>query len=428
MKGSLLILLLGAFFIVPVTSFADEIWEVDTFLEQDGTTKVDILVTSDEPLSSWEFWSAKVNASSVALLDRQGAPIDLQYHKSFPYLSLTFADTHEFRLQYSIPTSVRDFGNSDEWVVDLFPDTLTRDVLISSLNISFYGEPMEPAIPRVYIANGITNETTEAIGSEQITSSHYFIDNLEILAGKKAMAVARLPKGFITFLPDGFIIKYGYLILAAFLISPLGLLWVLFSRWLRLGRDPVMESGVDFKSLPLGMVGLVKDEYVGHKDIYANLVHMAQRGVIHFSKVKGEWTIILKKKKTLLPFEKVLLKELFGTKKSVKLSDSPGVYPVMHQMYEDSADERYFDHNPHSIRFFYYFLGGLMVLVGYIGILFVYGFPLFLLGLVLLVFGTFMPQKTIRGVGVYRFAKSKRRIVVRLNFMGGLALCLLVRT
>lgn len=404
-------LTIGGFFVFPIITQAAQTWDLDLKLNGEGTTHVITTIQSDDVLNSWNVLAPKVDPRSINVQNTKGEGMDFSVRKIHPELFIEFNETTEVVISFDSPQTVREFSGHDEWVYDFLSVPAPTDIHIRTVKGGVPGVLQAGIQPRLYVIPAASGNA-ETILSEQISDSSYKISNVLIPQGQKAVLITQLPKGMIEFTSEGFWVKYGYLLMAIFLVSPVTLILVLFGRWRRLGRDPRDRIEIDLEQIPVGLVGVVKDEFVGHKDICAALFDLGRRGVVQFSQRKGIWYIERKKSpKNLLPFERQLMNSIFGSKNAIALTSRAALKSVIHDMYEEVTSQNFFSHNPHQIRVFYFLFGAVLVLAGYVGILFIYGVPLFFLGFIMLLFGVLMPQKTLEGVGVYHFARIRQEEV-----------------
>jgi uncharacterized membrane protein YgcG len=175
----------------------------------------------------------------------------------------------------------------------------------------------------------------------------------------------------------------------------------------------VVEFGAPQNMRP-AQLGLILDESADTKDVTATIVDLAVRGYLTIAEGPGksDWTLTNKNglMEALLPYERTLLRGLFASRDTVKLSDLKGTFaPTLKmaegQIYADSLSRRLFTSNPTQARAAWGCLGFALVLAGFaatvaLGLAFGWG----LVGLALVITGialaaTFplMPQRTAAG-------------------------------
>jgi uncharacterized membrane protein YgcG len=211
-----------------------------------------------------------------------------------------------------------------------------------------------------------------------------------------------------------------FLALAGFLVLIGGPLVVLL-MWYTRGRDPEVGLVAEWlpeppEPLPPGLVGTLVDESADLRDILATIVDLARRGYITIDESKSDhtYTVANSEWTTLETFEHRLLKNLFGRKSSIKLSELryrfhshlPGLY---RDLYGSVVERGYFRTPPDTVRNRYRALAFVTLVFAFLGMIFVsavagdYGAllcpvaALFPVGLFGLWMATHMPVKTLEG-------------------------------
>lgn len=172
-------------------------------------------------------------------------------------------------------------------------------------------------------------------------------------------------------------------------------------KWYREGRDPrSLEARawydtpktVKRRSLTPAETGGLVDETVDHKDVFAQIVHLAQRGYLHIEETKkNDFTLIKKKNadSALLGFELRLYDALFDTKERVRIKETKlavAIAEVQQKLYSQMVSDGFFNENPDTVRNKYYVLAGVALFTGNI-----------FLAIVAFLFGKHMPRKTSIG-------------------------------
>jgi uncharacterized membrane protein YgcG len=203
---------------------------------------------------------------------------------------------------------------------------------------------------------------------------------------------------------------------AWYIIYPL---WVPV-KWYLTGRDPETREGMVTawfeppkteagRLLTPAETGALIDENVHLRDVSATIVHLAQRSYLKIVEKKKNDFYLTKTKEyagdqSLLPFETHLLKGLFTKKDEIHLKDAElygTVQEVEKMIYEQLVENKFFPHNPQSVRTFYTIMAGIAGVTFNLPLLFVS-----------LVFGRHMPKKTLTGAKTANFAQSLK------NFLG----------
>lgn len=166
-----------------------------------------------------------------------------------------------------------------------------------------------------------------------------------------------------------------------------GLLGV-YLLWTSRGRDPDVGAVPEYLSEPPselrpGVVGTLLDEQADLQDIIATLVDLARRGAIDMQEIERSTFLGLSTTKefvfrrrddfdgALRPYERTLIKKMFGNRDEVKLEDLQNKFytaipTLQDQLYEEAVEQGLFAKNPKSVRNRWMALGigGLVVAVG----------------------------------------------------------------
>ena len=128
-----------------------------------------------------------------------------------------------------------------------------------------------------------------------------------------------------------------------------------------------------------GEVGTLVDEKADPVDVTATLVDLAVRGWLRIEEVPRsnpkkkakDWTLVQLRDRdgSLLPFEDTLLREIFSTSTTVKLSDlkttfASSMAQVQDGLYEHVTANGWFRANPKSVRTAWHVAGVLLMVVG----------------------------------------------------------------
>ena len=277
---------------------------------------------------------------------------------------------------------------------------------------------------------------TECTNEAKSERSVYFASKWPLGAKEGLTIVAGIPKGILTPPKENPVVAsavtfWNQLMPYVFLFLPFGAFVFLFIHWFLRGRDPKGKGTViPFYTAPAGLspaeVGTLFDEKADLKDISSSFINFAVKGCIKIKEVPNEGIfgifkgkndyelVLLKREETLSLPEKKIFNTLFPPgKKSVRLSELQDVFPaqvenVKDDIYNSLVEKGYFSKSPQKVRNFYFFLGTLIVSLGLV--LFfqldpatsVIGAGSFVItGVMIAVFGLFMPQKTIKGVNAY---------------------------
>ncbi|MFA6027922.1 MAG: DUF2207 domain-containing protein [Patescibacteria group bacterium] len=213
-----------------------------------------------------------------------------------------------------------------------------------------------------------------------------------------------------------------YLLIGLYFASPLFVGIFLLRRWFKLGRDPkgkgtIIPQYESYKNDPPGVVGTLIDEKADLKDLTSTIIDLAVRGYLKIlEKEKNKYSF--KKLKewnsdaTLHTYEKTLLSDIFGAKEEVSLNDLrykfySYIAPLRDMLHEEVLNHNYFARNPGKVRKKYTGFGVALIIFGFVGSFFFFiGIPLIVIGIMLAIFASRMPQKTMEGVLANEWAQG----------------------
>lgn len=205
-----------------------------------------------------------------------------------------------------------------------------------------------------------------------------------------------------------------YFLISLYFASPLFMGIFLLRRWFKLGRDPkgkgtIIPQYESYKNDTPGVVGTLMDEKADLQDITSSIVDLAVRGYLKilekeekkysFQKLK-DW----KEDSSLHEYEKILLSDIFGGSSEVSLKDLQYKFyskipPLRDMLHEEMLNKKYFSRNPAKVRKRYLGLGVAFIIFGFVGAFFLFlGLPLIAIGILLIIFASRMPQRTMDGV------------------------------
>ncbi|MDZ7798267.1 MAG: DUF2207 domain-containing protein [Patescibacteria group bacterium] len=209
--------------------------------------------------------------------------------------------------------------------------------------------------------------------------------------------------------------KAFYFLMYLYFASPVFVGLYLYLKWKKHGKDPKSKGTVIAQYEPPdhtrpAEMGTLIDEKADLHDITATIIDLAFQGYIRiheeedkslFGK-KTDYTFEKRKDffgdQTLKEYERMILSNLFGSKKEVKLSDLKNKFykmlkKIKSSLYKDVTALGYFERNPETVRHKYLVVGVVFVAAGWI---------LFLVpaiwGILIIIFGLVMPKKTKKGV------------------------------
>ncbi|MBI3942661.1 MAG: DUF2207 domain-containing protein [Chloroflexi bacterium] len=205
----------------------------------------------------------------------------------------------------------------------------------------------------------------------------------------------------------------------------------LYILWYTRGRDRETGPALTYiseppSSLPPGLPGTLLDEKADLRDILATVIDLARRGVMQMTEVKHagflgigasqDFTFkLIGHTDDLLPYERALIKAMFGGKHEVELSDLQNHFyrkipDIQTQMYNELVRLKYFSVSPQSTRQMYvglgvaaliasivFCIGALIAFGGYAGAIVLLLFVGIIISAGLMILGAVMPRKTLEG-------------------------------
>jgi hypothetical protein len=223
-------------------------------------------------------------------------------------------------------------------------------------------------------------------------------------------------------------------------VFPLAALAVMFVLWYERGRDPQRAKPILAFEPPEGMtpaeVGTLADNSVDMRDVTATVVDLAVRGILVIEEEEqllfGVWKgsdygFSLKEGgpdwRAVEPHEREVLDGLFrdGARSSVKLSELENDFyrwmpNIRTRVFESLIARGYYRRRPDELRSFYRTLAVVVTVVGpLLGILAAqhlgmaplpFALALATTGIIIGVFGWFMPARTIRGARAFEAVRG----------------------
>jgi len=205
---------------------------------------------------------------------------------------------------------------------------------------------------------------------------------------------------------------------------------IIFRKWQLYGKDKRPTVIVPEYEPPHGMspieVAIILDERADSRDISAVLIDLAIRGFIKIEEIDQKKLGIFGSKdyklhrlkpdneKSLQDFEEELLHRIFGSQKSTKVSTLKSKFythlSILKKKAMDTAmEKKMFEVRPETIKRTYSFIGVLVTIGGFFvfplinvfSAAFVLGTSIIVSGILIVVFGMYMPKKTNEGQRLY---------------------------
>lgn len=414
-------------------------------------------------------------AVTSVMQDRQPAKYEVTRNDNHVRIRIgdpdvTISGQHVYDIQYHATGVLRSFTDHDElywnvtgnnWDVDIQKATATVTVPKDKIEQTACFEGYAGSIGACTIEQNAPTKVTFA-ATETLTSAQ----GLTIVAGYTKGMVPILtvtpPKTLI----DEVFTLPSYLTLGIALLGGIGgALWV----WWKNGRDywfktrQILDQNARHEIMPVGAhetitvefeppeqlrpaeLGVLLDEQADTLDVTATIIDLATRGYLTITEEPKKWlfgstdyvlTLLADKdagyalKKTikdkLRPYETLLLKRLFATGETVKVSALKKEFyddlaEVKTQLYIDLMERKLFANNPESVRHTYLGIGIGIIVLGGVGIyvggnmangpLFMFGLGIIISGLLFLLFSRFMPRRTAVGRELYQRAKGYQQFI-----------------
>jgi uncharacterized membrane protein len=371
----------------------------------------------------------------VSVTDENGNPWMYETSGSGQHVRIKIGDPdvyvegrQKYIITYNVNRGIRFFSEFDElywnvtgndWGVPIDSASLTvkyphtKKDLINTTCFTGYQYSREKGCKMEYNENGATFSTKDLEAYQGLTAA--------ISWPKETLIPPSRASEIIWFLKD----NWGFAL-------PFLAFFVLYYFWLTRGRDPkkyhtvVVEFAAPEDMTPAEM-GTLLDESADLKDVSAEIVHLAvnKHVIIEEHKKKGwifsDTDYILKKRqdkavrKPLSDHQERIMKALFGSKKSVKVSDLknkfyksiPGIKKALYE--EVVSGRKYFKKNPDNVRSNYFIIGAIILFFSFVM------FSLFasmerldlifgtiLTGPVFMLMARYMPRKTLAGAEAHR--------------------------
>ncbi|MCA9364956.1 MAG: DUF2207 domain-containing protein, partial [Candidatus Moranbacteria bacterium] len=363
-------------------------------------------------------------------LSRSGDNIRIKVGRS----DVLVSGSQTYVFSYSVRRAVNYFDTSDEFYWNVTGNGWPVSIRQSSLVVRFPNSLPTLSVKQACFV-GVLGSTVpcDSFSSEtdfgNVSSVSFFHGPLD--PGEGLTAVVGFPKDVVT--PPSFMrFVLDFLWDNLVLFVPVLVFFVMFSLWYRLGRDPGHERSIVAQfDAPDGLspseVGTLIDERAQTRDVSAIIIDLAVRGYVSIiQKKKGKFftsdDYSLEKLRdsddSLRPFERELFDALFPSGTTVvQLSDLKSSFPqkvslVVTHIYDRLVDSGYFQKSPQKIRRYYIFFGIFLGVCGIFGGNF-FGFPVVfsfvVSGVIVSVFGLFMPVRTYKGVVAHQHILGLRR-------------------
>lgn len=436
-------------FLVPRPAFAEQVdrFETDVSIERSGTIRVRERIVYDFGTAQKHGIVRKIpyvktntdgkryrmDIAAVSVADENGAPYRFaQSREDGESITLKVGDADAFVsgkktyvVAYTVSGALTYFSDHDE----LYWNMTGKGV----------GVPIHAAAFRITLPEAVDSSRLKAVcytGADASTQSDCTVDTANgtvegtasgtLSAGEGLTAAVSFPPGVVAYVEPKAVVNFfdtvwGKIVIALLLI--LGFGWyialplVIPVLWYRNGRDPRAEIGQarawfdppqtkQGRVLGPGETGLLVDETVDMKDLFAVMIDLARRGYFKINEVKKNDFYLEKGNKDmggLEEYELKLMEGLFEDGERVRIKDlelSGTVEKVRKKMYASMTASGFFPDNPDSVRTLWMVVGGVALMTGNL-----------FLAFIAFVFGRVMPKKTAYGAGQANIGKSLKNFL-----------------
>lgn len=361
-----------------------------------------------------------LSLSHIAVTDENGTPQTFDVAKSGGYQEIKIGDAdvlltgeRTYNISYTVDRAINYFDDHDEFY---------WNVTGNEWEVAIQNPEAKVTLPAAVSPDAVASECfVGAVGSTLscetvFTQSDRLFVASDLQPYEGLTVVVSFPKGVVyepTLLERILATVADNIILAL----PIVVFLLFFTLWWKRGRDPEGRGTIIAQydapdNLTPAEVGTILDEKVHRRDISAMLIHLAVNGYLDLTRIEksfGKDDYLFKKLKDVSgvanDVERKLLSKMFDTKIQVKLSELKNHFykdlaEIEKDIYESTVSKKYFVRNPKNVRAGY-MIGGIILaaispLVGAFGALWVASF--ITSGLVVFIFGIYMPAKTLKGV------------------------------
>jgi uncharacterized membrane protein len=379
-------------------------------------------------------YNVRIKIDSIT--DGNGNPIQYKETSSSGNLNLqignpdkTVNGVQKYKINYELERVINSFSDHDEFYWNVTGNDWPVSIDNAKISIDW---PNDSVITDniCYVGSyGSANQNCSAnVNKNEVT----FLSNQTLTPGEGFTVVSGIKPGVIKpystwqivswFLSDNWIYLVPVLILIYLLVN-----------YLKNGRDPKGKSTIAPEFAPPdnlrpAVLGTVYDEKVDAKDISAVIVDLAVRGYLKIKELssKGvfgieskdyEFSSTGKDQNDLDDYEKEIMDGIFRKGNSVKLSDLredfyEHVKDIKDDLYAKVVSRGYFSKNPSSVRNSYIGIGSALIFLGIFlfAAINVFGLQymvaLILSGVIIIIFSSFMPKRTDKGVETTRQIKG----------------------
>ncbi len=376
--------------------------------------------------------------SVISVTDELGNPYQYSVSKSTSFLKIKIGDPnetisgkHTYVINYQVKGGLTYFSDHDELYWNITGNGWQVPILAAKTTV---------ILPQVIPVADIKADCFTGYQGEKgnLCQKATYDDRVEIIssnvlnAGQGMTIVVGFPKNIVAVVEPKeatsfFDTALAKLLVTVFIVVLIGgaILWyIIYPLWLPVkwylyGRDPDIKEGsvrawFDPPKTEAGRfltpveTGSLIDERVDYRDIFAMIIHLAQRGYFKIVEKKKDDFYFIKLKdytndKELQVFEKDFLESAFHDKDEIRIKETKFYRAIGEEtkmIYEALVNQNFFPKNPNSVRVFYNIMAGVAAAT--------FNFQLLFSALV---FGRQMPRKTIKGVRMANFARSLKNFL-----------------
>jgi uncharacterized membrane protein len=357
------------------------------------------------------------------------------------YFPPTTNSARDFVFRYRVQGGVRvDAAEGDSVFWKAIPPDHAFPINNARVTIRF------PALPD--LGNMVSNFTEADITVEENTVT--FVARRPIPAGQQMEVGVAFGPGLVTASPPSWQTSQQRAETANLLFGVIGVLVLvgglvgIFLLWYLRGRDPQVGLATDYlteppSDIPPAVAGTLVDERADTQDVIASIIDLARRGYLEMEETKkggllglgggSEFTFRRTQKPwtDLWPFEKTILKRVFGKRQERSLNDLRNKFytsipEIERDLYQQTVSQGFFAKSPAAVRGTYAGVGILLIILAIGGA--VVGLALTpepsgaiicpfislgVTGIALIITGQVMPAKTRRGAEETAKWKAFRR-------------------
>jgi uncharacterized membrane protein len=335
----------------------------------------------------------------------------------------TITGIHTYRITYSVLRGILYFKDHDElyWNVTGNEWTVPMQVVKSIVHLPA-GAVSDTLQTACFTGSYGSTEKNCALKTD--TSLATFTTTRPLGSGEGLTIVLGLPKGIfreptwwqqiLWFMQDNWVVFVPFIVF-----------FILLYRWFQYGRDPETRKHiVPMYDAPKGMtpaeVGVLVDERADPTDLSGTLIQLAIKGYIKIKEVETKVLFLSSKDyefiklkepdEMLQQYERTLLNGIFDDKNTKMLSDLKNKFyktweKMQKELYALVTQKGYFPTNPENVRSDYYGIGMTFIILGIMVGAFLESYTiiisLVISGILILIFSSFMPRKTVKGVETY---------------------------